>query len=102
MIPEIGHFALIVGLCVAVVLSIVPLAGASLGVSRWIAMAKPAAIIQFLCIAVSYACLTTSFLQNDFSVLYVAMNSNTELPLLYLVSGVWGAHEGSLLLWSLI
>ena len=102
MIPEIGHFALILGLCVAVILSIVPLAGAGLGVSRWIAIAKPAAIIQFLCIGVSYACLTTSFLQNDFSVLYVAMNSNSELPLLYLISGVWGAHEGSLLLWSLI
>ncbi len=102
MIPEIGHFALILGLCVAVILAVVPLAGASLGISRWIAMAKPAALIQFFCIAVSYACLTMAFLQNDFSVLYVAMNSNSELPLLYLISGVWGAHEGSLLLWSLI
>ncbi len=102
MIPEIGHFALILGLCVAAVQSVVSLAGASLGISRWIAMAKPAAITQFLCVGLSYACLTMAFLQHDFSVLYVAMNSNTELPLLYLVSGVWGAHEGSLLLWSLI
>ena len=102
MIPELGHFALILGLCVAMLLSVVSLAGASLGISRWIALAKPAAITQLLCIGFSYACLTIAFLQNDFSVLYVAMNSNTALPFQYLISGVWGAHEGSLLLWSLI
>ncbi len=102
MIPEIGHFALILGFCVAVVQAIVPLAGAGLGVSRWVAVAKPAALAQLLFVGFSYACLTMSFLQHDFSVLYVATNSNTELPLLYLISGVWGAHEGSLLLWALI
>ncbi len=102
MIPEIGHFALILGFCIAVIQGIVPLAGASLGISRWVAVAKPAALAQFLFVGFSYACLTLSFLQHDFSVLYVATNSNTELPLLYLISGVWGAHEGSLLLWALI
>ena len=102
MIPEIGHFALTLGLCVTVLQAVVSFAGVHLGFSRWIAMVKPAAIIQLLLIGFSYACLTTSFLQNDFSVLYVASHSNTELPLLYLISGVWGAHEGSLLLWSLI
>jgi len=102
MIPEIGQFALILALCIATVQAVVPLAGAGLGVQRWIAVAKPAAIAQLLFVAFSYGCLTWSFLQHDFSVLYVAQNSNTHLPLMYLISGVWGAHEGSLLLWSLI
>ena len=102
MIPEIGQFALILALCIALVQAVVPLAGAGLGVQRWIAVAKPAALAQLLFVAFSYGCLTWAFLQHDFSVLYVATNSNTELPLIYLISGVWGAHEGSLLLWSLI
>ena len=102
MIPEIGQFALILALCIASVQALVPLAGASFGISRWIALAKPAAIAQFVFVGFSYACLTWAFLKHDFSVLYVATNSNTELPLIYLISGVWGAHEGSLLLWSLI
>ena len=102
MIPEIGHFALIIALFLSVVQSVFPLVGASFGISRWIALAKPAALSQLLFVAISYACLTWAFLQNDFSVLYVATNSNTELPIIYLISGVWGAHEGSLLLWVLI
>ena len=102
MIPEIGHFALLIGFCIATIQAVLPLAGASLGISRWVAMAKPAAMAQLLFIGISYALLTWSFLEHDFSVLYVATNSNTELPLIYLISGVWGAHEGSLLLWSLI
>ncbi|MCP4187869.1 MAG: heme lyase CcmF/NrfE family subunit [Gammaproteobacteria bacterium] len=102
MIPEIGHFALILGLSIAMIQAVVPLAGASLGVSRWVAMARPAALAQLIFVGFAYACLTWAFLQHDFSVLYVAKNSNTELPLLYLISGVWGAHEGSLLLWALI
>ncbi|MFA9421343.1 MAG: heme lyase CcmF/NrfE family subunit [Gammaproteobacteria bacterium] len=69
---------------------------------RWIALAKPAALGQLLFVAIAYACLTWAFIDHDFSVLYVAKNSNSQLPLLYLISGVWGAHEGSLLLWSLI
>ena len=102
MIPEIGQFALILSLCIAVVLGVVPLAGATLGVQRWVALAVPAALAQLLFIAIAYGCLTWAFLSHDFSVLYVAKNSNSELPLIYRISGVWGSHEGSLLLWSLV
>jgi len=102
MIPEIGHFALILALCLAIAQAIFPLAGASLGLQRWIAIARPAALGQFLFVGIAYACLTWSFIEHDFSVSYVANNSNTHLPFQYLISGVWGAHEGSLLLWSLV
>lgn len=102
MIPEIGHFALIIGLSIAVIQALVPLAGASLGVQRWIALAVPAALAQLLFVGIAYACLTWAFLSHDFSVQYVAQNSNSELPLIYRISGVWGSHEGSLLLWSLV
>ncbi len=102
MIPEIGHLALIIAFAIALVQSFVPLAGATFGVQRWVALAVPTAIGQLLIVAVSYVCLTWAFLSHDFSVLYVASNSNTELPLIYRISGVWGAHEGSLLLWALV
>jgi len=102
VIPEIGHFALIIGLIIAFIQALVPLAGTILGVQRWIAMAVPAALSQLLFVGISYACLTWAFLVHDFSVLYVAQNSNSELPLIYRISGVWGAHEGSLLLWALV
>ncbi len=102
MIPELGHFALILALCIALAQSFFTLAGAQKGYARWIALARPAAYGQFLFVALSYAALTWAFLTHDFSVLYAAKNSNTQLPLLYLISGVWGAHEGSLLLWALI
>ena len=101
MIPEIGHFALVLALSMALVQGFVPLAGAQMGIPSWVAVAKPAARMQLLFMLISFLCLTISFLQNDFSVLYVASNSNTALPTLYLISGVWGAHEGSLLLWAL-
>jgi cytochrome c-type biogenesis protein CcmF len=102
MIPEIGQFALILALCIAIIQSILPLAGAQLGVQRWIAVARPAAIGQFLFVAISYASLTWVFINHDYSVLYAATNSNSQLPMMYLISGVWGGHEGSLLLWVLI
>ncbi|MGH1536912.1 MAG: heme lyase CcmF/NrfE family subunit [Gammaproteobacteria bacterium] len=102
MIPEIGHFALIIALCLALVQTIVPILGAQTNTSQWIAVAKPAARGQFLFIIISYICLTYSFIKNDFSVLYVANNANTALPLQYKISAVWGAHEGSLLLWVLM
>ncbi len=102
MIPEIGQFALIIALSIAIVQALVPLSGATLGVQRWIALAVPAALAQLLFVGVSYACLTWAFLSHDFSVLYVAKNSNSELPLIYRISGVWGSHEGSLLLWALV
>ena len=102
MIPEVGHFALIIALCLALVQTIVPILGAQTNTSQWIAVAKPAARGQFLFIFISYVCLTYSFITNDFSVLYVANNANTALPLQYKISAVWGAHEGSLLLWVLM
>ena len=102
MIPELGHFALIVGLCVALVQGILPLLGAHLRRPEWIALARPAAMAQALLMAVAFACLTTAFVQNDFSVIYVAQHSNTLLPLPYRVAAVWGGHEGSLLLWVLM
>jgi cytochrome c-type biogenesis protein CcmF len=102
MIPEIGHFALIMALCLALVQTILPILGAQTNTSQWIAVAKPAARGQFLFLVISYICLTYSFIKNDFSVLYVANNANTALPLQYKISAVWGAHEGSLLLWVLM
>ncbi len=102
MIPEVGHFALIIALCLALVQTIVPVLGAQTNTSQWMAVAKPAARGQFLFIIISYICLTYSFITSDFSVLYVASNSNTALPLQYKISAVWGAHEGSLLLWVLM
>ena len=99
MIPELGHFALIVALVVALVQGTLPLFGAHQRRPGWIAIARPAAIGQALLIAVAFGCLTAAFVQNDFSVVYVAQHSNTLLPLPYRVAAVWGGHEGSLLLW---
>ena len=102
MIPEIGHFALVLALVVAIVQSVFPIVGAATNNAQWIAMAKPTARAQLLFLAISFACLVISFLDSDFSVRYVASNSNTFMPTIYKVSAVWGAHEGSLLLWALI
>ncbi|MDD1617000.1 MAG: cytochrome c-type bioproteinis protein CcmF [Methylococcaceae bacterium NSP1-2] len=102
MIAELGHFSLILTLCIALVLGIVPIIGAFRGLTGWVAVARPAAFAQLLFMALSYGCLTYSCLTHDFSVKYIATNSNTALPTLYLISGVWGAHEGSLLLWGLV
>ncbi len=101
MIPELGHMALILALCMALIQATLPVIGAHKGIASWIAVAKPAAQAQLLFMAISFACLTYAFLVHDFSVQYVAANSNTALPTIYLISGVWGAHEGSLLLWAL-
>ncbi len=102
MIPELGNFALMLALFVATVQGVLPLAGAARGVSAWMALARPAAQTQFLLVAVAFVCLTIAFVQNDFSVLYVSNQSNLELPLAYRIAAVWGGHEGSLLLWSLM
>jgi len=102
MTPEIGHFALILALCIAIAQTFFTLLGAQLGYSRWVALARPTAFAQFSLVLLSYICLTMVFINHDYSVLYAATNSNSELPLIYLISGVWGAHEGSLLLWALI
>src|SRR6516165_6070338 len=102
MIPELGHFALILALLVALVQGIVPLAGAGIGAPRWMALARPAARAQALLVALAFGCLAWSFASNDFSVLNVASNSNSELPLHYRLAATWGSHEGSLLLWTLM
>ncbi len=102
MIPELGHFALITALAVTIVQGFVPLLGAWRGVPEWMAIAVPAARAQFLFVLLAYACLTYAFVAKDFSVAYVTQNANAELPLFYRISAVWGAHEGSILLWALI
>ena len=102
MIPELGHFSLIIAFAIAILLSIVPLVGAAKNDAAIMAVARPAALAQLLFIGLAYAALTHAFIVHDFSVLYVAEHSNLVQPLLYRISGVWGSHEGSLLLWSLI
>jgi cytochrome c-type biogenesis protein CcmF len=102
MLPELGQFALILATLLAVVQAVLPLWGASRGSAALIAVARPAAYGQFVFVAISFALLTWAFLQQDFSVAYVAQNSNLLLPVPYRFSAVWGAHEGSLLLWVLI
>ncbi len=102
MIPELGHFALIVALCIAVVQALVPLAGSLRGDAAWMAVARPAAQGQFVFVAIAFGCLAWSFLRNDFSVLNVASNSNSSLPPHYRFAATWGSHEGSLLLWVLM
>ena len=102
MIPELGHFALILALPVALILGTLPLIGAQRGNAAWVALARPAAQVQFLLVAFAFGCLTWAFIANDFSVTYVAQHSNSLLPTMYRVAGVWGGHEGSLLLWVLM
>jgi cytochrome c-type biogenesis protein CcmF len=102
MIPELGHLAMILALCFAVVQASVPLVGAWRGDRLWMGLARPAAWGQFAFLAFAFACLTQAFMTDDFSVAYVAENSNSALPWYYKFSAVWGAHEGSLLLWALI
>ncbi|MEI7611424.1 MAG: heme lyase CcmF/NrfE family subunit [Betaproteobacteria bacterium] len=99
MIPELGHFALILALCVALAQGILPLIGAHQQRAGWIAIARPAAMAQAFLLTCAFTCLTTAFVQNDFSVIYVAQHSNSLLPLEYRIAAVWGGHEGSLLLW---
>ncbi len=102
MIPELGHFALIIALMMALVQAVVPMVGAQRRITSWVALARPVARAQFLFTLLAYIALTYAFLTHDFTIKYVATNSNSQLPVLYLISGVWGAHEGSLLLWALI
>ena len=102
MIPELGHFALIIALCIACVQAVLPLLGAQRGDATWMALARPAAQGQLVFVAVAFTCLAWSFVSNDFSVLNVASNSNSMLPLRYRFAATWGSHEGSLLLWVLM
>ncbi len=102
MIPEFGHFALVLALAVAFVQTVFPLVGAVRGYPTWIALARPLARAQFALLLLAFAVLAHCFAVHDFSVAYVAQNSNSALPFQYRLSAVWGAHEGSLLLWALI
>ncbi|AXY42025.1 heme lyase CcmF/NrfE family subunit [Halomonas sp. JS92-SW72] len=102
MIPEIGHYALVIALLLATVQAVMPLAGAATRRPLWMAYARPMAAGQFLFVAIAYACLTASYMLDDFSVMNVANNSNSMLPWYYKFSAVWGNHEGSVLLWSLM
>jgi len=102
MIPELGQIALLIALSLSVIQAVFPLIGAQRGITRWMLLALPAARLQALFIFTAFAQLTYSFLVHDFSVAYVAQNSNTQLPTQYLFSAVWGGHEGSLLLWALV
>ncbi len=102
MSPELGQFALILALLLALVQGVLPLVGAWRGNDRLVALARPAAAGQAVFVLLAFGILTLAFLQFDFSVAYVAQNSNSELPWYYRIAAVWGAHEGSLLLWILI
>ncbi|QNH03167.1 heme lyase CcmF/NrfE family subunit [Pseudomonas sediminis] len=102
MIPELGHLAMILALCLCLVQATLPLIGAWRGDHQWMSLAQPAAWGQFAFLLFSFICLTYAFMVDDFSVAYVANNSNSALPWYYKFSAVWGAHEGSLLLWALI
>ncbi|HEX5393262.1 MAG TPA: heme lyase CcmF/NrfE family subunit [Rhodocyclaceae bacterium] len=100
MIPELGHLALILAWAVSLVLGTLPLIGAQRGRGEWIALARPSAQAVALLVMGAFAALAWAFMSNDFSVAYVAQNSNSLLPALYRFGAVWGGHEGSLLLWA--
>ncbi len=102
MIPELGHFSLIIALFLALSLGVLPIFGAARNNRVLMGLARPLATGQFVFIALAFAALAYSFLHNDFSVLYVAEHSNSQLPLHYRFAAIWGGHEGSLLLWVTI
>jgi cytochrome c-type biogenesis protein CcmF len=102
VIAEIGHFALVLAMIVALVQSVLPMAGAARGNHSWMATAAPSAIVQLLCTATAFGCLLYSFSVSDFTVVNVAQNSNSLQPMIYKISSTWGNHEGSMVLWVLI
>ena len=102
MIPELGNFALILALLLAFIQGTLPIIGAARGIPSWIALARPVVQGQFVFIAIAFFCLAYSFVNSDFSVINVAQNSNSRLPLEYRFAATWGSHEGSLLLWVLM
>ncbi|MDH5829671.1 heme lyase CcmF/NrfE family subunit [Luteimonas sp. M1R5S18] len=102
MLPELGQLALLLALLAALLQAALPLAGAAGNKPAWMAVARPAAYAQLALLAFAYAALTAAFVQQDFSVKYVADNSNSLLPMVYRFTAVWGSHEGSLLLWVLM
>ena len=102
MIPEIGHFALILALLLSAIQGVLPIAGAARGDRVWMGLARPAARGQVFFVTFAWACLVYSFVTSDFSVLNVATNSNSQLPIQYKFAASWGSHEGSMLLWVLM
>src|ERR1019366_2477102 len=102
MAPELGVFALILAFCLSLSQAFFALVGAWRGRPAWMSVARPAVTGQFAFVAVAFACLVYCFINYDFSVLYVARNSTSHLPLFYRVAAGWGAHEGPVLLWILI
>jgi cytochrome c-type biogenesis protein CcmF len=102
MSPEIGHFALVLALGLALIQAVVPMWGARVHDATLMGVAVPAALAQFLFVAVSFAALTACYVMSDFSVVNVAENSHSAMPLVYKFTSVWGNHEGSMLLWVLI
>jgi len=102
MIPELGHFALILSLLVALGLGVLGVAGGHRNRADWMAFARPGAQALWVLTAFSFGCLTYAFFTNDFSVMYVSQHSNSKLPDMYRIAGVWGGHEGSLLLWLMM
>ncbi len=102
MLPELGQVALLLALLVCVLQAALPLAGAHRGIDAWMAVARPAAYAQLALTTFAFAILTRGFVSQDFSLSYVAQNSNSLLPMVYRYTAVWGAHEGSLLLWTVI
>jgi cytochrome c-type biogenesis protein CcmF len=102
MIPELGHYALVLALVMALAQASLPMVGSARGIRPWMQLARPAALAQFAFVAVAFLALMYSFARSDFSVAIVAQHSHSEQPLIYKLSGTWGNHEGSLLLWVLI
>ena len=102
MIPEIGHLALIIAFVLALLQCVLPIWGAQVGNYQLMAVARPTATLQLLFVSIAYCALIFSFINNDFSVLNVAENSNSSLPTIYRICASWGSHEGSILLWALM
>ena len=102
MTGELGNYCLVLALCVAIAQAVIPMLGAAKNKQSWMAFSRAAAYTQWGLIASAYGLLTYAFITHDYSIAYVANTSNNAQPLLYRISGVWGAHEGSLLLWVLI
>ncbi|HEY5612660.1 MAG TPA: cytochrome c biogenesis protein CcsA, partial [Lysobacter sp.] len=102
MLPELGQIALILALLIATLQAVLPMIGAQRGIASWMAVARPSAYAQLLLVGFAFAVLTYGFVVQDFSLEYVAENSNSLLPVVYRYTAVWGAHEGSLLLWAMI
>ncbi len=102
MIPELGNFALILALLLALIQGTLPIIGAARGIPSWIALARPVVQGQFVFVAIAFFCLAYSFVTSDFSVINVVQNSNSKLPLEYRFAATWGSHEGSLLLWTMM